>query len=253
MPEGTKSMTLLPLHPILSHSPASYMPQRGKVGPNIRDGAILRARREELNLSQVALALIYGSSQTYISSVERGWEGIQSASLDWIKRYATALNWSAEELMDAVGIEHAKARGGTPVFSTGRQHIDYPVRISSASVEVLVNTTGSAEGAPDIVNVVVNAPASTGDLRGLRMGHMYLNSVPSGMIALYDPAQIEPPIGALVALEIGGEHHVAYALADGYVETDRPISPTLPVRFRPDAILGVVVQRVDDQPPRRLN
>lgn len=245
-------MTLLSLPTPRSH-PHAYMPQRGKSGPNAEAGAILRARREELGLSQVALSLRYNSSQTYISSVERGWEGIQTASLDWIKRYAAALEWTAEELMDAVGIEHAKARGGVPVSSTGRQVTELLTAVHSATVEVTVETTGIAGEPPDLVSVVVNAPTGTGDLYGLRMGQTYLDSVPYGMIALYDPAKLDVSEGSLVAIGINGEKHVAYALAGGYVETDRPISPTLPIRFRPDVILGMITQRVDDQPPRRLN
>lgn len=229
------------------------MSQRGKFGPNYREGAILRARREELKLSQGKIAERYSSSQTYISSIERGWEGISSASLDWIKRYAAALDWTAEELMDAVGIEHAKA--GSKLSGKGlRTATDIKMASDQQNrMKISVNNTGSMENNQEAIYITIDDDSVLGDLFGLRMKHNYLKALPEGMIALYDSGRIKVNEGEMAIIEIASEIHIAYAIQDGQFETDTPINPNLPQRFRPDRVLGVVIRRIDDHFPRRLS
>lgn len=69
--------------------------------PDIRErfGLAVRTRREELGLSQEALAEAAGIHRTYLSDVERG---ARNPSLVVIERFAKALKLSLEELFGRV-------------------------------------------------------------------------------------------------------------------------------------------------------
>ncbi|MBY0229289.1 MAG: helix-turn-helix transcriptional regulator [Gemmataceae bacterium] len=73
---------------------------RKKARPDVRErfGDAVRARREELELTQEALAGIAGIHRTYLSDIERG---SRNVSLLNIEKLAAALSSTMADLMRA--------------------------------------------------------------------------------------------------------------------------------------------------------
>ena len=57
---------------------------KGSVESQIRFGAVVRARRKELGLSQEGLALRSGLHRTYIADIERGSRNISLRSIETV-------------------------------------------------------------------------------------------------------------------------------------------------------------------------
>ncbi|WP_020471372.1 helix-turn-helix domain-containing protein [Zavarzinella formosa] len=75
------------------------MKRRGKADIRERFGFVVRARREELSLTQEELAARAGVNRTYLSDCERG---ARNVSLIVIERLAGGLELSLGELFNRV-------------------------------------------------------------------------------------------------------------------------------------------------------
>lgn len=73
-------------------------------------GARIRARREELGLSQEAVAEKAGLHWTFVSGVERG---VRNPGLNTIGRLAEALGWTLSEVVYNVTPTREKAQKAT--------------------------------------------------------------------------------------------------------------------------------------------
>ena len=78
---------------------------KGTTKRQVEFGARVKGRREELGLSQEALALRAGINRTYIASLE---SGRRNPSLDLICRLARGLDIDAAELVE--GLQAVKGR-----------------------------------------------------------------------------------------------------------------------------------------------
>lgn len=70
--------------------------------PQEKLGALVRARREKLGISQEELAFRAGLHRTYVGSVERGERNV---SLMNLLRLASALGCSASQLIEGIAAD----------------------------------------------------------------------------------------------------------------------------------------------------
>jgi SOS-response transcriptional repressor LexA len=89
--------------------------RRGEPGPWMKQGHVLRERRENLpdtpssDRSQVAMARRMGISQAHLSRLEAGHENIANYNLDWFERNAPHYKWAVQEMLAALGVSFLKS------------------------------------------------------------------------------------------------------------------------------------------------
>jgi SOS-response transcriptional repressor LexA len=88
--------------------------RKGEPGPWIKQGDVLRDRRENLpdtpsgERTQTAMARRMNVSQAHLSRLEAGFENIANYNLDWFERNAPHYKWSVQEMLAALGVPYLK-------------------------------------------------------------------------------------------------------------------------------------------------
>lgn len=227
--------------------------RKAKSGPYFDAGQYIKRRRTELGINQNELALRYGSSQGYISSIERGWENILNASAVFYERMAEALEMDNAELMMALGVEFAVAR------NLEQRQASLSAKSETGqgeyvTVVIKVKNKDPLTAAQERVITLPAAMAAQGQVHGYRYQIPTVEVIPTGVDVVYLQAEARPDDLVVFELQLpegGTETHVGYYNAPDSVELDQPISKLLPLVVRPSRILGVVKSFVSSDQPRR--
>lgn len=224
-----------------------------QAGPYRAQGLMIQRRRKQLKLSQGQVSEKYGSQQSYISDIERGYVNFASSDISWFQRMSSALNWSVDTLMQELGVTYIKAgEGDLKLILNDKVLLKTPL-VGYASIIIKVTLTGDAIGVAvrEKSLVVAEAVAQLNGLAGLEVRGNYLNAASVGQIAVY--ADVKPEADEVVAIVLDGVAHLAYFISSSLVSTDRPINTKTAIEFKPDSILGVVQSFTSADKPRRIS
>jgi repressor LexA len=180
----------------------STMPR--KVKTKSPESQALRARREQLELSQEQLALVAGDlvSQSAVSDLETGRTTLEKLEARRVAALARALNWTLPELQEATGIDLAAPRlepgdrvsHPTPgVFLTAR-------RLASASAPTHAN-----DSLEDVQIWVPNELMRRGTEPFVVDGASMSPSLENGEVALCDTRDTELRDGKVYVLTVKGD------------------------------------------------
>lgn len=217
-----------------------------RVGVGLR----LRRARKDAGYSLPQASELSGLSRSTIGSIERGEHDISSLS--------------ARNLMNlhkAFGLTQTKfAAIVTPVYgSLGFSDDDLTFKSNNPeltgssyiNVRIMLVKSGktSPVSSPTIHQTSVPVALTQRSLGGLLIDREYVQGVPIGSWALWSDAPAS--VGDLIVVSVDGWQYPAFLLPDGLVETDHPISPIHPLRFKPDQIIGKVEEVRLLELPRR--
>ncbi|KQR22917.1 hypothetical protein [Deinococcus sp. Leaf326] len=113
---------------------------------------------------------------------------------------------------------------------------------------VISGRTGEVTN-PTMKTTFVPADLLGRELGGLLMDRAYVSDIPEGHWLLWSDSPTS--VGDLIVVMKDGAQYPAFLLDQGMCETDSPISPAVPLRFKPDRIVGRVEEVRLFELPRR--
>lgn len=200
----------------------------------VEAGALIRRRREEKGMTQEQLAeKLAIRSPNYVSRLEKGATNVARS------KYFGALVRSLSLTREDIRLINPDAVVDAVLPQNEFVIVRIPVHESGTTVSVDPKTHA----------VYVSEDLAKRRLEGLSMDRQYVQGVPAGFFVIYSDRK--PEVGELVVIEQDGAKYPAFLLKNGSVEVDYTISVDLPLRFKPDSILGVVEEVRMREVPRR--
>jgi len=209
--------------------------RRGRGGPFEKAGSVIKTFRQQLKWTQEDLAAAYGSTQGYISSIERGWQPITTASAEWYERMAEALKIDVQELMRALEVDFVIARDPNSSAPEPIEGVSENLSIANLDtiryVRFITNAVQIGGTGDDALtdNVEFFIPLTLAQQRSpyLRIGivgRSHVDAVPNNVKVLFD-VELTPDEGSTVVFTVGKDWYLGYySEPDKCIVTDRPIS-----------------------------